>query len=143
MGSVRGVAVAVECFLTLAWMRVALRLVPQRVLRGVLEWRTGNPACPDQRDRDRQDCLSSIFRRVAGARLFGHTCMHRSLALQRVLARRGIAATLRIGLGRRPALFPGHAWLEVDGAIVNDDPEVVARYVPLTISESALRMAFR
>jgi hypothetical protein len=69
--------------------------------------------------------------------------MHRSLALQRILGRRGIAATLQVGLGRRPKLFPGHAWLEIDGAIVNDDPAIVARYVPLTISETALQMSYR
>jgi len=50
---------------------------------------------------------------------------------------------LQIGLGHRPQLFPGHAWLEIDGAIVNDDPEIVSRYVPLTISETALLMSYR
>jgi hypothetical protein len=31
----------------------------------------------------------------------------------------------------------------VGGRIVNDDPVIVARYVPLTISETALRMSYQ
>ena len=135
--SVRDIAIAVETFFALAWVRLALRLVPHRVLRGVLARAAGNA------DRGEAAKIGAVFQRVARNTPLAHTCMHRALALQRVLARRGISATLRIGLGRRPQLFPGHAWLEVDGTIVNDDPSVVARYVPLTISESALRMAYR
>jgi hypothetical protein len=118
-------------------MRLALRLMPQRVLRGVI--------APQPHGQRRGDpiAIGAIFNRVAASHPFGHTCMHRSLALQRVLGRRGIAATLQIGTGRRPLLFPGHAWLEVDGTIVNDDPEIVARYVPLHITETALRMSYR
>jgi transglutaminase superfamily protein len=130
----RTAAIAAECFVTLAWMRVALRVMPSRVLRGVI--------APSGGDQDFAE-IAKIFNRVAAISVLRHTCMHRALALQRVLARRGIAANLQIGLGRRPKLFPGHAWLEVDGAIVNDDPELVARYVPLTISETALRQIYR
>jgi hypothetical protein len=131
----RTAAIAAECLVTLAWMRVALRFMPARVLRGVIA-----PAG----DGAVRDCaaIGAIFNRVAGRSVFRHTCMHRALALQRMLARRGIAANLQIGLGRRPKLFPGHAWLEVGGAIVNDDPQIVARYVPLTISETALRQIY-
>ena len=131
----RGVVLAAECLVTLAWMRVALRFVPQRVLRGVIA--PANEGGGDVAE------IAAMFRRMAMRAPFGHTCMHRSLALQRVLARRGVVATLQIGLGRRPRLLPGHAWLEIGGAVVNDDPDVVARYAPLDISETALRMAYR
>lgn len=131
------VRIAVETVLMLAWVRLALRLMPRRVLRGVLTPAAGAA------DRGQAAEIGAVFQRVARRHPLAHTCMHRALALQRVLARRGIAATLRIGLGRRPQLLPGHAWLEVDGMIVNDDPEVVARYIPLTISETALGTAYR
>ena len=132
------VAVAAECLLTLVWMRILLRFRPRWVLRGVIAPRVdgGDPTTDVA-------AIQAIFHRVCEASWFGHTCMHRSLALQRILARRGIAATLQIGLGRRPQLLPGHAWLEVGGVIVNDHPDNVARYVPLTISESALLMSYR
>ena len=127
--------VAVEAFLTLAWMRVLLRVAPARALRGVLSG-AGGGAAVDRR-------VVEGFNRVAARTPIAHTCIHRSLALQRMLARRGAGVTLRIGLGRRPNLFPGHAWLERDGAAVNDDAELVARYEPLTVTESALTVAFR
>jgi hypothetical protein len=127
--------VSVEAFLTLAWMRVLLRVAPGRALRGVLR-ADGRGAAVDRRVIDG-------FNRVAAHTPIAHTCMHRSLALQRMLARRGMPVTLRVGLGRKPNLFPGHAWLERDGAVVNDDAELVARYEPLTLTESALAVAFR
>jgi hypothetical protein len=116
-------------------MRVLLRLTPSRVLRGVLTGGEGE-ATVDRRVID-------VFNAAASRTPFRHTCIHRALALQRMLARRGAAATLRIGIGRRPNLFPGHAWLEIDGRPLYDDAEVIARYEPLTISESALQVAFR
>lgn len=135
-GLLRDLAVAVECFALLAWVRVALRVAPRKVLRGVLTPR---------QDGEVVDAAAvvRIFNRVAARHPLSHHCMHRSLALQRVLARRGIAAALRIGLGRKPNLFPGHAWLEIGGVVVNDDPEHVARYTPLAITETALEMAYR
>ena len=135
--SLGDIPIVLEAFLTLAWVRLALRVMPHRVLRNVLAPAANHP------NRGEAASITAVFQRVARATPLAHTCMHRALALQRVLARRGIAATLRIGLGRKPQLLPGHAWLEVDGTIVNDDPEVVARYVPLTITETALRMAYR
>lgn len=135
-GVLRDLAVAAESFLLLAWVRVALRVAPRRLLRGVLAPRRGGAAADAV-------AVARIFSRVAARHPLNHHCMHRSLALQRVLARRGIAAELRIGLGRKPNLFPGHAWLEIDGVVVNDDPQVVSRYAPLTITETALGMAYR
>jgi len=126
--------IALESCLTLAWVRLMLRLAPRRVLRGVLGREDGRPA--DER-------VIAAFRRTAARVPFAHNCMHRSLALQRMLARRGTAATLRIGLGAKPNLFPGHAWLECGGAVINDDPELVTRYTPLVISQSALEVTYQ
>ena len=128
--------VALEAFLTLAWMRVVLRVAPARALRGVLSSGGDRDAAVDRR-------LIDTFNAVAARTPIAHNCMHRSLALQRMLARRGVASTLRIGLGRRPNLFPGHAWLECGGVVINDDAALVARYEPLTLTESALTLAFR
>ena len=129
------VLIAVESLLTLAWVRILLRFAPSRALRGVLSGRGGD------RPADRR--LIAGFERAAARAPFGHHCMHRSLALQRLLARRGTRAQLRIGLGAKPALFPGHAWLEVNGEVVNDDATLVARYTPLVISQSALEASYR
>ena len=124
-----------EGLLTLALMRVLLRFAPGRVLRDVLDTRAeGKPADPR---------VIAAFRRACARAPFAHNCMHRSLALQRMLARRGTNAQLRIGLGAKPRLFPGHAWLECGGTVINDDPEMIARYTPLQISQSALEVTYQ
>lgn len=110
--------------------------MPGRVLRGVLN------AAPASSHVD-VAAITRVFNAVAERIPFAHNCMHRSLALQRVLARRRVVATLRIGLGRKPNLFPGHAWLEIDGQVINDDPSMIARYTPLTISEEALHATWQ
>jgi hypothetical protein len=132
---IRAVLLAFESFATLVWMRAVLRFAPERALRGVLE------ASGDGGPADAQ--LLAVFAFVAARTPVAHNCMHRSLALQRMLARRGTAARLCIGIGRRPNLFPGHAWLECGGTVINDDPELVARYAPLTITQSALEATYR
>lgn len=51
------------------------------------------------------------------------TCLPRSIVLQRLLARRGVAAELRLGVATDGA-FAAHAWVEVDGRAVGEaDPE--------------------
>ena len=52
------------------------------------------------------------------------TCLPRALALQRMLARRGIVAALRIGVRKEAATLAAHAWVEVDGRAVGE-PEAI------------------
>jgi len=48
-------------------------------------------------------------------------CLQRSAVVTRLLRRHGIGADLVIGY--RPTPFESHAWVEVDGRIVNDRPQ--------------------
>ena len=47
-------------------------------------------------------------------------CLQRSVCAVRLLRKRGIAGKLVVGY--RPAPFFSHAWVEVDGLIVNGSP---------------------
>ena len=47
-------------------------------------------------------------------------CLQRSVCAARLLRARGVAA--RLVIGYRPAPFLSHAWVEVDGRVVNDSP---------------------
>ena len=47
-------------------------------------------------------------------------CLQRSVAATRLLRKHGIPAQLVIGY--RPSPFFSHAWVEVDGRVVNDSP---------------------
>lgn len=66
---------------------------------------------------------------VAGRSVVGTRCLGRSLVLWFLLRRRGVDAELVIG-----AAPPGggslhaHAWVEVAGEPVNDEPDVRARF---------------
>lgn len=56
-------------------------------------------------------------------------CLQRSAVATWLLRRHGIAATLVIGY--RPIPFDSHAWVEVDGRVVNDRPEYPRYYTVL------------
>jgi hypothetical protein len=47
-------------------------------------------------------------------------CMQRAVVITRLLRRRGVKAEVVIGY--RPAPFFSHAWVEVNGRVVNDSP---------------------
>lgn len=47
-------------------------------------------------------------------------CMQRAVVTTRLLRKQGVAAEMVIGY--RPSPFFSHAWVEVNGSIVNDSP---------------------
>lgn len=49
-------------------------------------------------------------------------CLQRSVTTVCLLRRRGVPAQLVIGARRMP--FHAHAWVEVDGVVINDPPEI-------------------
>ena len=57
-------------------------------------------------------------------------CLSQSLALWRLLHRRGVASTLRIGARRSPAGLEAHAWIEYAGMPLNDTRDVAQRFPP-------------
>lgn len=60
------------------------------------------------------------------------TCLTRSMAIQRRLHDEGIhGAFLRVGVGRRDGAFVAHAWIELDGRVIGDEPTVVQMYTAL------------
>ena len=115
----------------LAATRVGLWVLPFRWVRGAMD-AVGN------RHRARDGGGPSIERIVwaVGAvdRLVPRTtCLVRALATQTLLARRGHASQLRLGVaGGAGRTFEAHAWLERDGQILIGGP-LEARYVPLPV----------
>jgi len=61
-------------------------------------------------------------------------CLVRSIAIQDLLARAGIrGALLRVGVRVTPSHgFEAHAWVELHGRVVGDDPEYVASFDPIS-----------
>ncbi len=67
-----------------------------------------------------------MVRRATG---LGAGCLARSFTLWALLRRRGIEAELRVGYRKRDGTIEGHAWLEYEGAPINETAGVVETYI--------------
>lgn len=60
------------------------------------------------------------------------TCLEQSVYLRWLLARHGVATTLRIGVRKADGRFEAHAWVELLGEVLNDSTDVGARFAPFS-----------
>jgi transglutaminase superfamily protein len=65
------------------------------------------------------DVVLNAWRR-GGRLLVSPNCLERSLLLYRLLSREGANPTIVFGVDRGPEKVAGHAWVEIDGAVVHD-----------------------
>jgi hypothetical protein len=74
--------------------------------------------------------LAAIVHLAARALPTHPNCLRRSVALWWLLLRRGTRSEIRIGVRRVPdAATPDfHAWVEIDGCVVNDRPDLRDSY---------------
>ncbi len=119
-----------------AWWRLLaaalrLRLAPRRtVTRALLE-----TAAPEER-YERGGTVPGVacaVSRAAAHHLTAMTCLPRALALQRMLAKRGILSALRIGVRKDLGGGSGiaaHAWVEVAGRAVGEPEAIEERFRP-------------
>lgn len=75
--------------------------------------------------------VSVACRFVPGAR-----CLTRSMVAQLILARRGVATTLRIGVRKVGGELDAHAWLELDGRPLFENPDHLGEFTPFDPSGS-------
>ena len=68
------------------------------------------------------------------------TCLPRSLVLWCLLRRQGVPAELRIGVQKSRQQLNAHAWVEVAGCVVNDTPDIAARFPPFESIAAALHV---
>jgi hypothetical protein len=110
----RVVAEAVTTFLCVA---IAIRLTSVRRVRAAGErMRAGNSFLPALAEPARAARLAELVAATARALPVRPACLTRSLALQRILGRRGIASTLRLGVRKVGTKLEAHAWLERAGS---------------------------
>jgi len=60
----------------------------------------------------------------------GASCLPRSIALARVLRKKGVPAIVRLGVDTESG-FTAHAWVEIDGAPLAESPH---RFTPLPLT---------
>jgi hypothetical protein len=126
----RGDAVVAAALLPVFWLAVRIPGFP------VLRRPPGGPEpqAMDAAEAERARALGRIVN-AAALRAFGPgQCLTRSLALQWMLRRRGIASQLRIGVRRDGAGLSAHAWIEYAGLPVNDGESVGTDYAVFTES---------
>lgn len=109
-----------EGYATLVGMDLVLKVAGfdrfHRFVRRVPTLRAG------ARSHERAAALCRAVDRAAGFYFKRAWCLQRSAAATCLLRLHGYPAELVIGVRRMP--FMAHAWVEVDGAVVNDDPHV-------------------
>ena len=71
---------------------------------------------------------------AAAHHLYPMRCLARSLAIQGLLARRGVGCELRIGVRKdETGTFRAHAWIECQGRAVTEAEGIEERYAPLAL----------
>lgn len=76
--------------------------------------------------------LVTAVDRAANYGAFRPTCLVRAVALERMIVRAGVGpAVVKVGVQRDDEQFLAHAWIELDGRIVGDEPARVRRFTPL------------
>lgn len=63
--------------------------------------------------------------------LYPMTCLRRALTLQKMLAQRGIASELKIGVRKEADQLSAHAWLEYQGKPLGESEQIVEKFVEL------------
>lgn len=116
------------------WMAMSwfgLRLLGFERTRRLLAGRPPAAGARQEMDAKELERLVFLIGVAARAGFTRHTCLPRSLVLQRFLIHRGVPAVLRIGVRRENGQIAGHAWVEVAGQPVGEAEDVEARFAPL------------
>jgi hypothetical protein len=90
-----------------------------------------SPALPQTAGN--KDIVEKTCRMVRAAVRYGMpgaSCLEASLTLWYLLRLQGISATVRIGVRKHANLFEAHAWVEHEGAALNQSEEVHRHFAP-------------
>lgn len=99
-------------------VRVGLKLLPFRVVRGMVANVKSRYRQPQSQDLQVVTKVSSSVRRVSKY-VPGASCLTQALATQVLLTRRGQISNLRIGVNKDvEGDFKAHAWVESEGKII-------------------------
>ena len=118
--------------LRLLAVALGLRLLGFARLRRLLRTPSPAPAPLTSAETEEARRLAAAIERAAGFRVFRVSCLPRAMLLERLLARRGIGAELRIGVLRDGARVRAHAWVECVGLTLDPDPAAADRFAPLS-----------
>jgi len=75
--------------------------------------------------------------------VFHPTCLPRSLVLWHMLRRHGSSAELHLGVRRNHGEFIAHAWVEANGRVVNDAPDISEQFTPLDMFDLSMEQNWK
>jgi hypothetical protein len=125
-----GLSAAERALFCRAWIRLlrvglALRSLP---LPEVQKLAAGARPLPSPLPASR---VAYLVAAAARHHLLTLRCLPRAVVLQSLLRDQVIQTDLRIGVRRIEKNMEAHAWIERDGQVIGDSPEVVRLYLPL------------
>jgi len=140
-GFERGIVLEAAAGLLISWL--AVRLLGFRLCRSVFEKPLA--ARNSWNSKFGEADVLGMARRIAhleavtATNLFFRTsCLELSLVLCRMLRQRGMNADLRIGARKEANRFEAHAWVELDGTVVDGGAAEHLHFVPFEHSESSM-----
>lgn len=115
------------------WLLAALWIVRRRprgeLLRPVHVAAAGGGG---HRDDARLERLAVAVDRVSRFGLFRPTCLVRAVALEGQIRRANAGpAVVRVGVAQVAGELLAHAWIELEGQVIGDEPSHVRRFTPL------------
>jgi hypothetical protein len=112
---------------------VLVRVIVYRRTMAAAEWTATRWPFrrPSSQPTETIECLRLATARVQRYSPLPGNCLSRSLASWWSLRRRGLAPDLRLGVSLAGGDFAAHAWVELEGRVLNDTATGSERYRPL------------
>ena len=123
-------ALALEIAIASLGVELGLRLLtPQRLLMIIRRHRRirGTADAARAQLAELQRLTAAVLRRSP----FRMTCLKQTLILCALLHRRGLPADLKIGLTKHGEALQAHAWIEHEGCVLLDEPDVAQRFLSI------------
>ena len=121
-----------QAWLLLPAIDLALRRLPFLTLQQRLAAWSAVEAPPPSDPQTLIDRAAAAVDRATRNHPVHYTCLRRALALQFLLARRGLCTELRFGVRKTDGRLEAHAWLEYAGRPVSQPESVEASFTVLT-----------
>jgi len=129
--SARDRSLLFQALILLPVVSVGRRLMDFKRLRRLLaRWSDGEHAQATHEESHlvRAQTVANIVRIAVAYSMPRPNCLDRSLVLWSLLRRREIASDLCLGVRKDGTELDAHAWIECDGVVLNDTPDVGERY---------------
>ncbi len=121
----------IQAWVWLLLFDIGLRIRPFPVLQAYAARLSTHSAPPPEQTEGLILTLKTAVDRARYNHLYLMTCLRRSLALQKMLAQRGIATELKIGVQKELGMLSAHAWVVYQGKPIGEPEKIMDQYMTL------------